>query len=316
MGHVEHMADGIRELNGIDAVTLTQVTGLNAGDIGLQQQFTMSCAPASGLVMRAEADPTEAYRLNTTSSTGTGDLDGEAAGITESALERYGASQVAQARQPGVMTADVNTAITELGAALSVAESTAVTSYMSGTPFVQADFDTGIQKVRDHLNLGGYPNAQAIRLIRETSIGGNSPGMAPADIATEYNNDAGLNVDGVTGATYTADIDATLRGYRGTQVNGNYPAVLPAGIVTQINTLLSTAARRLEQGYDVGFGVLWSGSGGHAMSMTDVQGAGAVRQYLVHDTWSGTTQWVTTVQFQQANLPMGRGLIYRLARPD
>ena len=122
--------------------------------------------------------------------------------------------------------------------------------------------------------------------------------------------------DGVTGATFSTDVDATLRDYRSTLQGGVYPAVLPPAIVTQVTTLLATAETRLNQGLDVGLGVRWSGGGGHAMSMHDVKGAGNSAEFLVHNTANGNTDWVTAVQFQQANLPMGRGLIYRLAKPD
>ncbi len=316
LADIEAMADGIRDLDPETAVALTQVTGLRSSETGLQQQFTMSCAPTAGVVMRAEADPTLAYRLNTTGSTATTDLGGEVARVTEEVLERYGGSQVAVARDSSGVTSDVNTAIAELGTDLSAAQATAVTNYLSGLAFVQADYDAGIARVREHLDMNGHPNDQAMRLAREGVIGGNQPGMGAQEIADEYNNDAGLNVDATTGATYAADVDATLQGYRGTLPGGNYPATLPANIVNQVTALLNTAANRLEQGYDVGFGVLWNGSGGHAMAITNVDGSGASRTFLVHDSWSGTTQWVTTAQFQQANLPMGRGLIYRLARPD
>jgi len=327
---LEAFADAVREMDQGEAIEATSVVSTQAGTTGLRQQFSMSCAPTAGVTMRAEADPVEALAITTGDALDIDDLGGRVAQETESVLERH-KSQNAIARDTSDVTGAVADAILDINAGnapeITVAadELAAVNDYLAGRPFDQGKYDRGIAAIRQWWApvQAGYPNDQAMRLVRESvtlvaNTGGGS-GMSANEIATEYNNDNGMNIDEVTGHQFTNNQNATLGGYRATCPNGVYPAALPANITAQVAALLNTAAADLRQGLDVGFGVLWSRRGGHAMSLTDVRGSGNGATFLVHDNWSGNTAWVTMANFQAANLPGisgNRGLIYRLADPQ
>ena len=315
---LEDFSDRIRDWDADEAVTRTSISQRTATDTGAQQTFTMSCGPTAGITIGAEADPIHGLALDDAGYSVT-DSGGDLTATTETALENHaGNTAILRPEARTALTDDINGAIAALAGTTPAAELLAVQSYITNAAYDAAAFGRGVTAIRGELGGDGYPNDQQLRLLRETAGGGNTPGLGATAIATEYNNDATVNADARTGATYTANVPATLSGWRSTLPGGVFPAVVPEPIATQVDALLATAAGHLEDGYDVGFGVQWSGGGGHAMTFTNVRGSGAGRSFLVDDPWEGTTTWVTQADLRQAKLggvTANRGLVFVLAEP-
>lgn len=302
----EGLADGMREMTEDEVLENTTVVQREAGgSTGMVQRYTMSCNVTSAAVVRAEADPVEALRLNQNGERAITELGGEIAGETEASLESH-RGNVATARDTSAVTNAVNGAITALASSAPIDELTAVSDYLANRPFDNAKYQAGIAKIRQHLGQQGFPNDQAMRIVRETAGGGPTPGMDDTELATEWNG--ALGVDDVTGQIATSDFDNNLWALYTADNNGDgnadrlIPNPVPTNWQSGIRGLLDRARPRLESGEDVAFNVYWHGGGGHTMTFLDVRTDGGNR-FLIHDTWTGTTAWVDQTDIMQATFP-------------
>jgi hypothetical protein len=225
---------------------------------------------------------------------------------TEQGLENHGGN-VAVARDTSRVVNAVNAAVAALAGTTPAAELIAVINYINRVAYVAADYQAGIVAVRNQINQGGFPDDQAMRLVREADPAAAQPGLTPEELRDEMNGT--LGVDDVTGQTAAVDWDATLWALYTADNDGDgvadrlVPNPVPAAWTTRISQLLGRADTTLESGVDVTFNVYWDGGGGHTMSFSDVRQVGGVQQFLVHDTWSGNTAWVPEASIQQGSWP-------------
>jgi hypothetical protein len=284
-----------------DATSVTQTSG--GGRVGMTQKFTDSCGPTSAQVVRAEADPIEALRLNQNGELGQDALDTDSAREQEASLERNNGQTAVPRGRAAVITA----VTTALGTSTcSASERMAILNYLNGVAFDQAAYDSGVPKLETSMG-ASWPGEDAFRMVREGAAGtGGSAGLTPGQLVTEGNDQ--LDVDDITGRPMQDLFDLTLWNLftaAGRQVN----AVNMGAWSGRVTALLNQAEPLIEQGHDVIFIVYWNGSGGHFMTFTNVKTETGVRSFLVHDPWTGRTQWVTEANILAGNWPGGSGLI-------
>jgi len=313
LAQLDTFADDIRNMDEAELVRQPNVQQIDAGQGRLEQRFTMSCNVTSAVVVRAQADPVEALRLHQNNEMGQGNLGGEVAAETEQGLENH-QGNVAVARQPQQTVNAVNGAIMALVGTAPADELLAVSNYMANQAYNAGKYTAGIAKVRTQIGRGDYPNDQAMRLVRETAAGGPTPGLTPNELSTEMTGT--LQVDQVTGQTGGVDWDPQLWALYTADNNGDgvadriIPSPVPSTWTTRIQAMLNRAKPRLEAGEDITFNVYWNNGGGHTMTFTNVRDVGGTVSYLVHDTWTGTTSWVTEANILQCNWPSGsRGVL-------
>jgi hypothetical protein len=323
---LEDFSDRIRPLDAEEAVTRTSTTQRTSFDTGAEQTFTMSCGPTAGIIIGAEADPIRGLELDDAGYSVT-DSGGDLTATSETALENHrGNTAILRPEARTELTDDINRAIAGLREPTPAADLDAVRGYIGNANFDERAFARGVTAIRDWLarrenssgHAPGYPNDQELRRLRATVGDGNEYGLDATEIATEFNNDETVNADARTGATYTVNAPATLSEWLDALPGGVFPAVVPEPIATQVDALLATAAGHVEDGYDVGFAVRWSGGGGHMMTFTHVGGSGAGRSFLVANSSGGTTTWVTQADLRQARLgdvTTKRGLVVALVEP-
>lgn len=304
LGALEGFADATRGMDEQTVVEQTSVTQTRAGaGDGMIQKFSDSCGPTSAQVIRAEADPVEALRMRQGGELAQDALDTDAAREQEGALERhYG--QVAVPRSAADITAAVTAALRP--ARLSGAQRRAVTRYLANQAFTQADFDAALPKLERHM-AASYPGADGLRMVREGQAGtGASAGLLPSDQAVEANG--ALDIDTRTGLPLQDLFDNSLWNLfvaAGKQIN----AVNMTAWNANVTALLDQAAPKLERGEDVTFIIYWNGSGGHFMAFTNVRTEAGAREFLVHDPWTGQTEWVTQANVLAGTWPGGTALI-------
>lgn len=316
LGELEGFSDAIRDMNDQDVIDNTSVVQTQAGgDAGLTQRYTMSCNVTSAVAVRAEADPIEALHINQQDELGVDQLQGQVAAETEEGLENH-AGNVAVARDTSRVVDAVNNAITALAGTVPATQLQAVQRYLARQPYDANEYAAGITAIRNHIGQSGFPDDQAMRLVREADPTASQPGLTPQQLRTEMNDT--LEVDEVTGQTAAVDWDATLWGLYTADNDGDgvadrqLPTPVPAAWTTRVAAMLGRAEQKLEQGIDVTFNVYWHGGGGHTMSFSNVRTVAGAREFLVHDTWTGTTAWVPESSIQQGNWPGisgNRGLI-------
>lgn len=292
LAELEGFADQTRGMDRATLIEQTSVTQSGGGGTGMIQKFTDSCGPTSAQVVRAEADPVEALKLRQTGQLGQDALDTDAAREQESSLERHNAQTAVPRGRTTVMNT-VNAALA--GSGCSATEQKAIVDYMSGAPFDAAKFATAMPKLQSSMG-ASFPGADALRMVRESAGGtGVNAGLTPGQLTGEMNGP--LGVDDPTGRNIQDLFDLTLWNL--------FAPAPPAGAGRQINAvnmtawnarvtaLLDQAATKVERGEDVIFIVYWNGGGGHFMTFTNVRTVGGVREFLVHDPWTGTTSWFT-----------------------
>jgi hypothetical protein len=307
LGQIESFADDIREMDQATLVDQTSTTQTSAADAtGMTQKFSDSCGPTAAQVVRAEADPVEALKMNQKGELDVGALDSDAAREQESSLERYGyATGSKQAAVPRTRAAVIAVVTgTMVPAGLTAVERKAVLDYMNGLSYDAALYGQALPKIKTEMG-ANFPGDDALRMVRE-SAGRTGEGLKPDDLVTEGNG--ALGVDDVTGQQWTSQFDSTLF-----QLFSNAGRSVTAANMTawasRVRQLLDSAAPRLAMGDDVVFIVYWEVKGGHFMTFTNVRENGGVREFLVHDPWIGQTSWVSQTDILAGNWPGGKALI-------
>lgn len=285
---LENFSDDIRQMDEREVVQETSVTQARSGaGLGMIQKFMDSCGPTAMQVVRAEADPVEALRMRQRGELDQDALDTDAAREQEAALERH-YNQVAVPRGSDDIIIDVTDALDE--AKLSAEQRLAVTHYLSGQAFEAAHFQAALPILEKHINYA-YPGADGLRMVREGLAGtGGLAGLTPDALVAEGNG--ALGVSQRTGKPLEDLFDLELWKLfteAGQQVN----AVNMTAWASRVTALLDQAETKINRGEDPTFIVYWHGGGGHFMTFTNVRTREGAREFLVHDPWTGVTEWVT-----------------------
>jgi hypothetical protein len=285
LNELEGFSDTIRNMGGTELVEKTSAAQTTAGSIGLTQKFTDSCGPTSAQLIRAEADPIEALRMHLQNELGQNALDTATAREQEAALERH-SGQVAKPR----IRQEIIDAITNAlpNSNCDSQEWMAVMNYLNGRGYLKHYYEEGRKKLEQTMG-ANFPGTDPLRMVRE-SAAGIQEGLRPGELVDEANNQ--LNVDSRTGRTWQDNFSQALWN-NFSQANRQINAANMANWRGDITTLLDRAALIVERGNDLDFIVYWHGGGGHFMTFTDVRTVNNMRRFLVHDPWTGTTQWMT-----------------------
>ncbi len=293
LADLEGLSDAMRGNTNADVVDMTSAVQTAAGTTGYTQQMTMGCGPASLMMARAEADPVEALSMRNSNAMTPNNVNNASARTEEQALERV-SGQTAQPRRAVGDFAAITAAASNPAHGLTAAEQTAVVYYISGMPLTPAA-TSGLAKLQTGMG-NAYPGAEALRMLSEAAANQTGPtarfGLSPVQLQTEGNSQ--LNVDDVTGNAVQETSDMTnLPAY-----NSQAHTTVQMGTwAASIRGRLTPARNRLIAGEDVVFQVRWDpaiGVGGHFMTLTNVrQDAAGAYSYLIHDTWNGTTAWIT-----------------------
>ncbi|MEB3292243.1 MAG: DUF4157 domain-containing protein [Synechococcales bacterium] len=302
---LERFARAIRNLEQRDLIEQTSAAQTTAGSSGLTQKFTDSCGPTSAQLIRAEADPIEAFRMHQQGELGQDDLNNATAREQEASLERH-SGQTATPRGRATIITNITNALP--GSGCTARQQQAVLNYVNGVAFSATHFAIGIAKLERSMG-ANFPGATALRMVRESAAGpGATPGLTPGELTGEANGP--LDVDARTGRSWQDSFDGqlwTLFLAAGRQIT----SVNMAAWNGRVTTLLNQAAPLVERGNDVAFIVYWHGGGGHFMTFTDVRTVAGVRRFLVHDPWTGTTQWMSQATILAGGPwpPGGNGLL-------
>jgi hypothetical protein len=283
---------------------------------GRYQHYTVSCVPASADVVRAEADPVHALKTRR-------DLEGQPGGSTATAaatrerkvLDHHNVARVT--RQGEV----ASTRILELAATgtskpptdkhhVTQEEYGALKGWLDGhgaaaTPKAPTPAWRAWKKVFEAEKAQGrrFPLEPDLRAAREFGTAptqdaqgkARNPAMPRADVAKVLNG-----LETTTGVTYQEIKAGQVR------LDGDRPE----------SSAYDTAEANLRQGIPVVLSAqfLPAGNGGHVMTMTAVRGSSPNRSFLVHDTLSGKTAWVTEQSLKDASF--GRTFGLNLAIPE
>jgi hypothetical protein len=257
------------EIRGKDAEKLKKAASTRdiGGGTGLQQKFTMTCAPTSIQIVRGEADPIYAMDI---SAEGKHDLNYKSSVATEQktllgkkVVPRlvWDAWKRFKAQINGLSLSDLAT----------VLRWQALLLYIEGKPSIEEFKNQGIALA----NAKGFSTNMLNEFRKYYPF--PQPGLSFAEVDQLIQN----NLPGVTGSTLTME-----RFDNGTNR------------IDQAD--LDRLWKALFRGRDIPMVVIWSGGGGHAMVFTDCQGqppkGGASRKFLLSDPWEGTSEWLTSQQ--------------------
>lgn len=314
MTDIESFADEIRTLEARRLARSTTVLQVEEeGSPGLQARFAAGCNVTSAVVIRAEADPLEAWRIHQEGQLPERQLSGHVAGETAEALDAV-PGNTAVARDPSAVTGAVRRAVMTLRGQVPVADLLNVRDYLAGRTWDARSLEAVLPRIRQVLNQGGFPSEQELHLARARDPG-HAPGLDPEQLAEAMNSS--LGVYEITGSQAEVTTDEDLWEWftgdcvQNKAVSRVIPHPMPVEQAQRITHLLNVAAARLEEGLDVAANVYWEGCGGRTLSVHDVVNNGAARAFLVHDPGSGSTAWIDEDQILQGNWPgfSRRGLL-------
>jgi hypothetical protein len=269
--------DSRRSTSGVDPEHLDRADGRDRvrDNDGLIQRWDDSCAPTSGEIAAADADPVRARQLHHdgishASTTGLPGRD------QRTGLEANGGVAVARAQHDRARTgAD------HLRSALDTAHA----------PREQR------QRIVDYLNgrLEGNPTARQAAQADLAAVQARSHGrLTDDDVQAIRQYRLGPTSAGVDGA---AGLDSTAS----PSIHGRYSRQ-SVGATGMTAAPSDDMARRIRNGDDVGIRISDSaGTSGHMLMATDVRGEGANRRYLVSDPWSGRTAWISDRDLRSQN---------------
>ena len=272
------------DIRGEDTAKLTEQTSTRdiGGKTGLQQKFTMSCGPTSIQIVRGEADPVFALDVSKTAKH-TLDYKNMVGDEQEKLLGHAAAPRLLKTRWDAFKAA------------------------LSGLTIDPAD----LPKWQALLSWfgGGSPDATALAGGQALATG---LGFPAAELADFRKYQTGLNTEpGLTVPEFQQRIQAAkLAGI----TNDSYPLKQFTAANRPKESDLDEMWKILFRGQDILIGVIWSGGGGHYMTLTDVRGdpkaAASTRDFMLSDPWEGDSQWLTGANLAAGNFgTTGTGFI-------
>ena len=312
---LEGFADDIRELHGTDL--LRAISVLQVGEVGapgLQQRFSVGCNVTAAIVIRAEADPMEAFRLNHEHQLLADVLQGQVAMETAECLEKH-SDNSAIPREPSRLLSRLHATILSNQDDVPTARLMAIRDHLAGKAPRVGDLRAGLAAIQRTASQPALFQDDLLHIVRETDISSERPGLDPWQLAEECNKTLGYE-DILGRQMEVVWSDPLWHAFnddceQGRAVDRQLPRPLPAEWTAWCTALVDFAAERLLAGQDVLLQVYWEGAGGRTVSLHDIQIDDGQRVFLVHDTCVGVTSWWSESQILDGNCPTfgRRGLL-------
>ncbi len=302
----KEVLDFAREIRGmdraklIDAVTVIDVDAstssssvdplklLEAGkdtrtnNDGLFQHLTQSCAPTTGQMVRAEADPVFALSLT---KAGLSNID-VASVVTKGqqdsldahsgkAIDRLTDQKVFGRRLEMIVNTKTQLGVTEQSPDPEIEAVWKLLHDQSLTPAEATLANEGLKKVRN-ANSGAPSDAEVTKMQELSKI----------------------QQRGTHAPTVISDLTEVATHARLTELDTKQGWYSPFAVALA----LPGVADRLRDGKDVPMGIgAADGKSGHVVLMTDVRGARGSEEFLISDPSSGRTDWVTKTELVGSN---------------
>jgi hypothetical protein len=262
LSEITGFADKIRGGEVKDLVKKTSVRDIGGGS-GLQQKYTMSCGPTSIQIVKGEADPVFASDV---SGTAKHDLEyaNKVGKEQETLLGKAAAPRKLKDRWKALQTKAAG------ASAADAPKWNALLGWLGGgTPdATKRDAGKALAKA------AGFTDAEIADFKKYAAGLAAEPGLSVPDFQAR-----------LTAAKLTSITNATYPLKQFTKANRPKDADL------------EDMWKRLWRGNDILIGVMWTGGGGHYMTLTDVMGdpakAVSQRKFLLSDPWEGTSEWIS-----------------------
>jgi hypothetical protein len=262
LGEITGFAEGIR---GEDVSKLSSQTSLRdtGGDSGLRQKYTMSCGPTSIQIVHGEADPIYASSVSKTSKHSLS---------YQNTVGKEQEGLLVHAAAPRLLKDRYTKFLADAGAAAAgdAANWGALTNWMGGNAADAAKLASGKALAKAK----GYTDAEIADFKKYNAGLTSEPGLSVVDFQNR-----------LTAAKLT------------TITNVNYPLKQFTKANPPKDADLQNMWNRLWRGNDILIGVMWTGGGGHYMTLTDIMGDPAkgvsTRKFLLSDPWEGRSEWIS-----------------------